>query len=398
MPGSSSMEPAAHSSTEPIPATIVREQLARIVNSPGFTPSARLVRFLTHIVNRTVDGDPDSPKEFSIALEVFDRTAEYDPNIDAIVRVEARRLRSKLKAYYEEGAGRDDPVLIGLRPGSYVPIFRWLERASQEHKEEARATIEARRASIAVLSAFTQGYVQRLPNLFCEEKTERYTNAVQKASGPSFAPNLHHRDRLTWTLRYINGREEGNIVRFAKKHLTFVGAEAGQSASTGEFGGDLLVFFGPSRDTQIAWDHWEWVDGRRIAVFRYFNGEHEPRFILSWHSPDTPIGPIDETVQAAIRGLVFFDSETGAVERLTFEAVNLPIAFPIQKSRTIVDYGEIAIGDRSYLLPKQASVFMEAGQVRTLNEIVFRKYRKFEAESTVSFTNSQITYPTPSKK
>ncbi|MBV8866772.1 MAG: hypothetical protein JO210_15365, partial [Acidobacteriaceae bacterium] len=94
--------------------------MARVVNSSGFVPSARLVRFLTHIVNRTINGDPDSLKEFSIAMEVFDRTADYDPNIDAIVRVEARRLRSKLKSYYEEGPGRSDPVLIGLRPGSYV--------------------------------------------------------------------------------------------------------------------------------------------------------------------------------------------------------------------------------------------------------------------------------------
>jgi serine/threonine-protein kinase len=56
-------------------------------------------------------------------MEVFDRTSKYDPNVDAIVRVEARRLRAKLKEYYN-GPGRNDPVLIELRPGSYVPLFR----------------------------------------------------------------------------------------------------------------------------------------------------------------------------------------------------------------------------------------------------------------------------------
>src|ERR1700756_3707259 len=118
----------ANSAADPVPATDVRDQLARIVTSPGFVSSARLCRFLTHIVNQTIDGDIDSLKEFSIAMEVFDRTSEYDPNIDAIVRVEARRLRAKLEAYYEEGQGAAaDPVLIGLRPGSYVPVFRWLD-------------------------------------------------------------------------------------------------------------------------------------------------------------------------------------------------------------------------------------------------------------------------------
>ena len=123
---SSSGKSLVDSGADPVPAAAVREQLARVVNSPGFVSSARLCRFLTHIVNRAIDGDIDSLKEFSIAMEVFDRTSDYDPNIDAIVRVEARRLRAKLKAYYEEGPGTADPVLIALRPGSYVPIFRWL--------------------------------------------------------------------------------------------------------------------------------------------------------------------------------------------------------------------------------------------------------------------------------
>jgi len=112
-PPLSSGKSLANSAADPVPATAVRDQLARVVNSPGFVSSVRLCRFLTHIVNRTIDRDIDSLKEFSIAMEVFDRTSEYDPNIDAIVRVEARRLRAKLKAYYEEGQGTVDPVIMG---------------------------------------------------------------------------------------------------------------------------------------------------------------------------------------------------------------------------------------------------------------------------------------------
>src|ERR1700722_11257955 len=139
-PPSSSGKSLANSAADPVPATAVRDQLARVVNSSGFVSSTRLCRFLTHIVNRTIDGDIDSLKEFSIAMEVFDRTSKYDPNIDAIVRVEARRLRGKLKAYYEDGQGTVDPVLIGLRPGSYVPVFRWLDTQPAKHLEETRAS------------------------------------------------------------------------------------------------------------------------------------------------------------------------------------------------------------------------------------------------------------------
>src|SRR6202022_1569242 len=123
-PPLSSAKSLAHTAADPVPATAVRDQLARVVNSSGFVSSPRVCRVLTHIVNRTIDGDIDSLKEFSIAMEVFDRSSEYDPNIDAIVRVEARRLRGKLKSYYEEGQGTVDPVLIGLRPGSCVPFSR----------------------------------------------------------------------------------------------------------------------------------------------------------------------------------------------------------------------------------------------------------------------------------
>jgi serine/threonine-protein kinase len=176
------MEPPADSAREPVPATTVREQLARVVTSPGLVASARLCRFLTHIVNRTIDGDPDSLKEFSIAMEVFDRTSDYDPNIDAIVRVEARRLRSKLKAYYEDGPGSSDPVLIGLRPGSYIPIFRWLERGPQEHKEEAGATIKPRRASIAVLP-FVNMSPEPEQDYFCDGISEEIINTLTRVSG-----------------------------------------------------------------------------------------------------------------------------------------------------------------------------------------------------------------------
>ena len=184
MAASSPQESPADRAREPVPASAVREQLARVVNSPGFVSSARLTRFLTHIVNRTIDGHLESLKEFSIALEVFDRTGDYDPNIDAIVRVEARRLRSKLKAYYEEGPGRNDPVLIGLRPGSYVPIFRWLERGPQENRKGIGTRAQTRRASIAVLP-FVNMSPEPEQDYFCDGISDEIINALTRVSGLS---------------------------------------------------------------------------------------------------------------------------------------------------------------------------------------------------------------------
>src|ERR1700719_382559 len=181
-PPLSSAKSLAHSAADPVPATAVRDQLARMVNSPGFVSSVRLCRFLTHIVNRTIDGDIDSLKEFSIAIEVFDRTSKYDPNIDAIVRFEARRLRGKLKAYYEQGQGTVDPVLIGLRPGSYVPVFRWLDAQPAKHREEIGAAPPLGRICVAVLP-FVNMSPEPEQDYFCDGISEEITNSLTRVSG-----------------------------------------------------------------------------------------------------------------------------------------------------------------------------------------------------------------------
>lgn len=101
----------------------VRSELERILQSPLFTQSGRLGRFLRFTVDTALSGNSDSLKEYVIGTEVYDRKPPYHPSQDSIVRTEARRLRSKLKDYYEE-EGKDDPVFIYFRPGAYVPVFR----------------------------------------------------------------------------------------------------------------------------------------------------------------------------------------------------------------------------------------------------------------------------------
>lgn len=178
----SSAEALAKTADDAVPSAAVCEQLARIVNSSAFLSSVRLCRFLTHIVNRTIDGDLDSLKEFSIAMEVFDRSSDYDPNIDAIVRVEARRLRAKLKTYYEEEPGRSDPVLIGLRPGSYVPIFRRLDTPERRGRQALAAKTSPAGASIAVLP-FVNMSPEPSQDYFCDGISEEIINALTHVAG-----------------------------------------------------------------------------------------------------------------------------------------------------------------------------------------------------------------------
>jgi TolB-like protein len=112
-----------------VPPDQVSAQLERILASPGFASADRASRFLRFVVERTIAGEGDQLKEYVIGCEVFDRSDDYDPRIDSIVRVEAGRLRSKVDEYYS-GPGRTDNVLIQLRRGSYAPAFELRQDAN----------------------------------------------------------------------------------------------------------------------------------------------------------------------------------------------------------------------------------------------------------------------------
>lgn len=107
----------------------IREELSRILESSMFVQSDRLARFIQFSVKKTLAGEGDMLKEYLIGTEVYDRPTSYRPSEDSIVRSEARRLRSKLKEYYQS-VGKSDPVVIDYRPGSYVPVFRNQSRHS----------------------------------------------------------------------------------------------------------------------------------------------------------------------------------------------------------------------------------------------------------------------------
>jgi len=104
----------------------IRLQLQRILAGDGFKRSERICRFLSYVVEQTLRGRGDELKESVLAVEVYDRPPDYNPKIDPIVRNDARRLRAKLREYYET-EGSSDPVIIEIPKGSYLPVFRECE-------------------------------------------------------------------------------------------------------------------------------------------------------------------------------------------------------------------------------------------------------------------------------
>lgn len=107
---------------EDLPAALVRTELAHILASELFARSARLSSFLNFIVGRTLAGEGDSLKEQVIAVELYGKSSNFDTAADPIVRVDARRLRDRLREYYADAPSA--AVIISVPKGSYVPVFR----------------------------------------------------------------------------------------------------------------------------------------------------------------------------------------------------------------------------------------------------------------------------------
>ena len=104
-------------------AESIRTQLAKTLQSRTFSQAPILSRLLRYLVEQAIQGNADQLKEYSLGVEVFDRAESFDPRTDTIVRVHARRLRSKLEEYYE-AEGRVDPIVIEVPKGHYVAVFR----------------------------------------------------------------------------------------------------------------------------------------------------------------------------------------------------------------------------------------------------------------------------------
>jgi len=103
------------------PAGLVRAELDRILASELFTRSERLSAFLKFTVEETLAGRGDSLKEQVIAVELYGKAADFNTAADPIVRVDARRLRDRLREYYATAPERG--VVISVPKGSYTPAF-----------------------------------------------------------------------------------------------------------------------------------------------------------------------------------------------------------------------------------------------------------------------------------
>lgn len=197
----------------------IHAAVERICASPEWAQSPRMGQFLRFVTGQTLEGRGAEIKETVVGVHVFGREAGYDPKLDPVVRVEARRLRAKLLEYYA-GSGSTDPVRVELPKGTYQPSFSILEAAQPQPSGPAptvSSTITSNpseprmwrwvAAALAALAFGAAGWTLR-PRPTAASTPKLLTDRQGLSRSPSFSPDgqslaYAHEDSGRYNIRIL---------------------------------------------------------------------------------------------------------------------------------------------------------------------------------------------------
>src|SRR5581483_1190691 len=230
---------------------------------------------------------------------------------------------------------------------------------------------EEQQQLLAKMRKYAQQYVSNLPNFLCVQVTEQFQSGRK-------ATHWRQGDTLTSRLVFNQGREDrrlelvnGRPAHGGRQHWTR------PLTTEGEFGILMDRIFSIASATQFAWNSWDAIDGRRVGVFDYSVDAEHSTLRLSLSDLKQAILPY--------HGSLYGDPETGAIWRISSTSSHIPKKLETRNISTTIDYQEVAIGETNYLLPVRATVLVDIGSQHLRNEIRFESYRKFEADSTITY-------------
>jgi hypothetical protein len=158
----------------------------------------------------------------------------------------------------------------------------------------------------------------------------------------------------------------------------------------------------------ISWNRWDTAPNHRVAVFDYCVAKEDshsiatgfPKMARIPHSSEGipysgPVTDIPYSVDVSYCGEIWVDPETGGVWRLSSVVAEYSARFKTRRMSSVTEYDSVMLGAATYLLPVAHTVVMDTRTERLRPEWVYRNYRKFEADSSITFftADSTIKYP-----
>ena len=178
-----------------------RAQVERILQSRVFRSSEVIRHLFEYLTEKSLLGETDTLKEYTIALDALGKPESFDPRHESVVRMHLVRLRQKLTEYYNT-EGADDPVVVDIPKGgfrvrfetrnvSFTPPPAPVEPVAETPKPRwARREVifaTALGLTLAVTLALAAGFIHAKQT--DTESTAEWTPALRELWNPLLSPN-----------------------------------------------------------------------------------------------------------------------------------------------------------------------------------------------------------------
>lgn len=258
-------------------------------------------------------------------------------------------------------------------------LFVLLASTAAALQTDAQPNAEQRAALLASAGRYAEKYMNSLPNFICVRVNQQF-------EGNKKGDKWHKGDTLTSRLEWRDGREKRTLQLVNDKPLNQVTRRWRTPLTTeGEFGSMLEGVFSDQSNASFDWDKWDQIDGKKVAVFRYSIDRAHSLLSLG----DTLSGKFT----LPYHGFFAIDPDSGIVLQVNVTADEIPRPLQTKEIATTVNYGDVKIGETKYVLPQHATVISKEDRGVIRNEMLFESYRKFEAESSVTFGSADAGTP-----
>jgi hypothetical protein len=228
-------------------------------------------------------------------------------------------------------------------------------------------------AAIHHARVYALNYTAHLPDFLCNEIVERYEDIGGKG-------NWNKKDVLGVKLGYLDHAEDYKLMTVNGHSTTQTFQSMRGAWSQGEFGSLMLEIFDPASHAQFRWDHWTHLRNRATQVYSYRVKISDSHYKLAFGAGTAPT-----EVMVGEEGFVYLDGESKDIVRVTDQAVDIPLDFPVRQAMRVLDYAVQEVGGKPYVLPLHADIRMGTGYIHTKNDVTFSGFRKFQGESTITF-------------
>jgi hypothetical protein len=240
----------------------------------------------------------------------------------------------------------------------------------------ARAQIPAPDAAeqqkvLADATDYATNHERTLPDFICTQTTRRFADFSGREEWRPL-------DIIVERLTYFEHQEDYKVLEVNGLPSGLAHDRLGGASSSGEFGSVMKGIFAPVSATEFHWQTWFTLRGRKMHVYAYqVPVVHSDYHILvQGQSVD---------LVTAYHGLIFIDDRKHFVHRITLHADGIPPGFPVQDVSLMLDYEDMRIGNADYLMPLSFELRSRQGKALLKNDVDYDNYRKFTADSSVSF-------------